>query len=117
MYTYNHMEHRLHLKLAQEIAEIISSRDVITVIKNRLLNQPEKSFVLDFSSVAFTSRSAAHEFILLEEDLKSHKKQVALVHMNKDVQAMFSTVRHHRIATQKLDFVLPQVMDINVLAA
>lgn len=111
------MEHKFHLKLAQEIAEIISSRDVIAVIKNRLLDQPEKAFVLDFSSVAFISRSAAHEFILLEEDLKSHKKQIEFIHMNSDVQAMFNTVRHHRIAIQKTDFVLPQVMDINVLAA
>lgn len=110
------MKHTFRLKLREEIAEIISSRDVITQIKNRFLNQIEESFILDFSSVAFISRSAAHEFILLEENLKSHKKQIEFINMNKDVQAMFNTVRHHRIAIQKSDFVLPQVMDINFLA-
>jgi len=111
------MKHTLHLKLAEEIAEIISSRNVIAQIKNRLLSQSEDLCVLDFSSVVFISRSAAHELILLEEDLKSHKKQIEFVHMNNDVQAMLNTVRQHRIALQKSDFVLPQVMDINFLAA
>lgn len=108
------MEPTIRVKLASEIAEVISSRDVLALLKDRLLKSKSDHIELDFSDVEFISRSAAHELLLLKESISS-VKEINFANMNREVEVMLNTVRHHRIAANKSTFVLPKVMDINVL--
>lgn len=110
------MNNTLTIKLAQEIAEIISSRDVVLKVKQQIVASKAERVVLDFSKVEFISRSAAHEFILLSESLVN-QHPVTFIDMNESVRTMLQTVRNHRVAPQKIEVPLLQAVDINVVFA
>lgn len=110
------MNNTLTIKLAQDIAQIISSRDVVLQVKQQIVTSQAEQVVLDFSKVEFISRSAAHEFILLSESLVD-QHSVTFVDMNESVRTMLQTVRDHRVAPQKVEVPLLQAVDINAVFA
>lgn len=82
--------------IAQQIAEIISSRDFVRdVIKREITKNKHKIINLDFSNVEFVSRSAAHEFISLQSELKNkffNQKYINFINTNDNVKNMLRIV-------------------------
>ena len=103
------------IQIAKLLAPIISSRDIIAVLKKKIITAKSSLIELDFSSVEFISRSAAHELILMKEDLRN-KKEISIVNANDAVTQMLRIVAANRIApkTQKPKF-NPKRVDIKFL--
>lgn len=104
------------IKMAQVLASIIGSRDVVDLLKSRILKSDTKSVVLDFKEVQFISRSAAHELLLIKEELRQKNKEFSFENMNPDVSKMLRIVAMNRAVpnTKQPDF-NPQKADINSL--
>jgi len=107
------------IKIADFIAPVISSRDVTDIIKNAILKTNSSITEIDFSNVEFISRSAAHAFILMKEDLQRRffkKRKIIFINTNKDVSEMLRIIAANRVAPlSKPDFQAEKV-DIATLA-
>lgn len=103
------------IQIAKLLAPIISSRDIIAVLKKKIIAAKSSLIELDFSDVEFISRSAAHELILMKEDLRN-KKEITIANANEAVIQMLRIVAANRIApkTQKPKF-NPKRVDIKFL--
>lgn len=88
------------INAAKIIAPIIGSRDSIDRLRKAVINAKSKLVDLDFKDVEFISRSAAHELLIMKEDLRRRllrqKKEVAYTNTNKDVTEMFRIVAANR---------------------
>ena len=92
------------IDVANRIASIVSSRDVINNLKNEISKLRPKIVLLDFSNVQFVSRSAAHELLSLKEDLKRKvfkKKKVEFINTNEDVKKMLRIVAMNKAVPEK----------------
>jgi len=82
--------------LAKRIAEIISSRDLVReIIKKEILKNKNKIINLDFSDIEFVSRSAAHELISLQNEMKNkffNQKHINFINTNSSVANMLRIV-------------------------
>ncbi|HLC70060.1 MAG TPA: STAS domain-containing protein [Patescibacteria group bacterium] len=88
------------LKLAEILAPIISSRDLIESLEKIVLKTDSKAVDLDFTNIEFISRSAAHALLLLKEKLDRkawNKKDVSFVNANKEVKEMLRVVAANRV--------------------
>lgn len=107
------------VNVAELLATIISSRDIVEVLGADIKKADTKSVVLDFANVKFISRSAAHSLLLLKDKLKNkflYKKDVSFVNAKKDVLDMLRIVAANRAYPKnvKPEF-NPQKIDINSL--
>lgn len=88
------------INAAKIIAPIIGSRDSIDRLRKAVINAKSKLVDLDFKDVEFISRSAAHELLIMKEDLRRRllrqKKEVVYTNTNKDVTEMFRIVAANR---------------------
>lgn len=102
--------------LEKEIASIISSRDIFSIIESKIEKENSDSVNLDFSNVDFVSRSAAHELILLQERYKLKNVFVSFINTNKDVREMIRVVASNRVLpnTKEIEF-NPQIVNIKEL--
>lgn len=92
------------IDIAETIAPIISSRDIISILKNDIAKMRTEKIDLDFSKVDFVSRSASHELLSLKEELKRKtfkSKEVNFVNANDDVKKMFRTVAANKAIPEK----------------
>lgn len=88
------MTNTKYIDLSREIAEIISSRDVILNLQSIVNSLKEDSVVLNFANVDFISRSAAHQFLLLQESMD--RKNIQFENLNESVAQMFAVVSQSR---------------------
>lgn len=104
------------INAARVLAPIISSRDVIDLLKERVLKADTKSVVLDFRNVEFISRSAAHELLVIQEELRRKNRELDFINTNKDVAEMLRVVAANRALpkSEKPQFT-PERTDINTL--
>lgn len=104
------------INVAKTLATIISSRDVIDLLKSMILSSESASVVLDFKDVEFISRSAAHELLLIKEAVRSNKKELSFENPNKDIAEMLRVVAANRAMpkSDRPDF-KPEKTDINSL--
>gem|GEM_PF-1190237 len=84
------------IKVAKVLATIIGSRDVIDLLKPLILQSENKSVFLDFQDVEFISRSAAHELLLIKEEMRTKNKELFFESTNKDITAMLRVVAANR---------------------
>ena len=94
----------INIKIADKIAPIVSSRDIIVKLKNDISKLKAKEVSLDFTDVNFVSRSAAHELLITKEELKRktlRKKNIIFINTNNDVKEMIRTVASNRAIPQK----------------
>lgn len=97
-------EQKSTIKMAEAIATILSSRDLIDNFKNVILKADAKAVDLDFAEVEFISRSAAHALLIMKEDLRRkllNKKEVNFINANKDVENMLRIVAANRALPKK----------------
>ena len=104
------------IRMIQALASIISSRDVIDLLKSQILKSDIKSVVLDFTDVQFISRSAAHELLLVKEELRHKNKELSFENTNQDVTEMLRIVAANRaLPNAKQPEFKPEKTDINSL--
>lgn len=87
------------INMADLLAPIISSRDLLERLRNRVKKAETSSVDLDFSEVEFISRSAAHELLSMKEDFKRsffNKKELSFVNTDNDVSEMLRIVASNR---------------------
>ncbi len=91
----------IKINVAEKIAPILGSRDVIQVL-DRLIKEAKNNLVeLDFAKVDFISRSAAHELISLKEKLARQSKTISFVNTSQDVAKMLRIVAANRALPPK----------------
>ena len=86
---------RITIKIAEDFASILGSRDVVSELRKRVIKSPAEKISLDFQSVQFVSRSAAYGLLKLKEELFYHKqgqKEIEFINTNKEISQMLRTV-------------------------
>jgi len=92
-------EAKTTIKIAENIASIISSRDIADILENAISKHKSKKLDLDFSNVEFISRSAAHALLSMKEDLQRRvikKKEISFINTNEEVEKMFRIIAANR---------------------
>ena len=115
----NKSQNSTTIKVSELLAPIISSRDVVDVLEDKVKKTDTESVVFDFSNVKFISRSAAHALALLKERFESrvsNKKSLSFVNANSDVVEMLHIVAANKIypKNKKPEF-NPEKIDISSL--
>lgn len=115
----NKSQNSTTIKVNELLAPIISSRDVVDVLEDKIKKTDTESVVLDFSNIKFISRSAAHAIVLLKERVESrvsNRKSLSFVNANSDVVEMLRIVAANKIypKNKKPEF-NPEKIDINSL--
>lgn len=112
-------ESKKTIDLAEIIAPVISSRDVIEDLEKVVLKTDARSVDLNFAKVEFVSRSAAHALLKIKENLQRrilNKKVIFFTNTNKDVAEMLRIVAPHKVAPRKSVKVFKaERIDINTL--
>ena len=107
------------LEIAREISEIISSRDISHVLKQRIEAADSYRVNLDFNKVQFVSRSAAHQLISLQRSLAELEQPILLNFKNtsENVTTMLRAVAANSVVpkTSKLEQILPQKITLSEL--
>lgn len=104
------------IEVAKFLASNIGSRDIVDVLQDQILNSNSSLVILDFKNVNFVSRSAAHEFLLIQEKLRQEHKEIIFNNLNNDISEMIRVVAANRAApkSNKSEF-NPEKTDINTL--
>lgn len=110
-------EHKSTIKMAEALATIISSRDLIDNLKIAILKADAKLVDLDFSEVEFVSRSAAHALLVMKEDLRNNKKEAYFINANENVENMLRTVAANRALPKKKPDFHAERVDIKSFAS
>lgn len=84
------------IKIAEVLAPIMSSRDVVDNLLAPIRKADIQSVVLDFTDVDFISRSAAHELLLLQEEFHQKRRELSFENTNSDISQMIRTVAANR---------------------
>ncbi|MDP2655977.1 MAG: hypothetical protein Q8P11_00200 [bacterium] len=88
------------IKIAEVIASVVSSRDIVDSLEAIIKKTHATTVELDFCDVVFVSRSAAHEFLLLQKKLS---QTVLFVNTNEDVTTMLRVVAANRAVPKNVD--------------
>lgn len=90
---------------------MLSSRDVISIIKQRIQETTDRRVVLDFSNISFISRSAAHELLQLKDQHNKfwNFKKVSYQNISPEVNQMFAIVEKQKNSKRKLNTEIPEV--------
>lgn len=107
-------ENKKTIKIAQIIAPIISSRDLLDNLLVKIINETNSDAIdFDFANVEFVSRSAAHTLLLIQEKFKE-KTDITFINTSKDVKEMIRIVAANRVLPKenKPEFIAEKV-DIN----
>lgn len=104
--------------MATLIAPVIHSRDAVELVRNVIeKTDAVTSVVLDFNEVEFISRSAAHELLVLKENLKQAKNtDIVFTNTNKDVNGMLRIVAANRAVPKHTIVSLPLIERTNIQA-
>ena len=86
----------ISINIANLLAPIISSRDIIAILEKSIKKTDSRSVNLDFIKVKFISRSAAHALLLMKERLQA-KKELSFINTNEDITNMLRIVAANRI--------------------
>lgn len=91
------------INIAEIIAPIVSSRDLIMNLKKEIFQCQNYEIYLDFFQVEFISRSAAHALLTLKEDLarQINKKEISFINVNEEVSKMLRLIAANRALPRK----------------
>jgi anti-anti-sigma regulatory factor len=95
---------REKIDISTVLARIISSRDVVDVLKEKIKVIQAEQIDLDFSEVEFVSRSAAHALLELKEFFRnslSKPKEIFFEKTNSDVTDMLRVVAANKAVPRK----------------
>jgi len=109
---------REKIDIASVLARIISSRDVVATLKEKINNINADQIDLDFSNVEFISRSAAHELLELKEKFKNDlisPKEIFFDKANSDVVDMLRIVAANKAVPKEKEEVKLKKISIRAL--
>ena len=110
-----HQNQQKTLDMATLIASVIHSRDAVKLVQDAIEKTDVMSVSLDFANVEFISRSAAHELLVLKENLKQTKnRDIVFTNTNKDVNDMLRVVAANRAVPKHRMISLPQMERTNI---
>ncbi len=89
-------EQKTIIQIEKILAPIIGSRDVIDSLREIILKADTTSVVLNFKNVEFISRSAAHELLLLQQEMHHKGKELSFEDANSDITAMLRVIAANR---------------------
>lgn len=92
------------INVSKLLAPIISSRDVASILEDKIKKTDTESVLLDFSNIKFISRSAAHSLLLLKEKFESktsNKKEVSFINADNDIAEMLRVIAANRALPKK----------------
>jgi anti-anti-sigma regulatory factor len=92
------------INVSKLLAPIISSRDVASVLEDKIKKTDTESVLLDFTNIKFISRSATHSLLLLKEKFESktsNRKEVSFINANNDIAEMFRVIAANRALPKK----------------
>ena len=79
-----------------------SSRDVTDTFRKTINQKPSVNLVeLDFAEVTFISRSAAHQLLVIKEELRLDNHEITFTHTNDEVTEMLRIVAANRAIPKK----------------
>ena len=90
---------KITINVAEILAPVIGSRDVIVVLEKAISQAESQSVDLNFAKVEFVSRSAAHALLVMKEDLQRKflkKRFINFVNTNDEVKEMFRIIAANR---------------------
>lgn len=96
----NKIQNSTTININKLLAPIISSRDVVNVLEDKIKKTDKESVILDFSNVKFISRSATHALTLLKEKVESrssNRKSLFFINADHDIIEMFRIVAANKI--------------------
>ena len=85
------------------IAPMIGSRDVVHALKDVIDQVNVSAFDMDFADVAFVSRSAAHEFLVLKDEMKKKNIDLQFINAKNEVAEMLRIVAANRAVPRLKD--------------
>ncbi len=99
------MNNNTIINVAAVVAPVLASRDVISTLKREIEKSVAVQVALDFATVQFVSRSAAHELLRLKESLaaQDNQKTVEFMNANDEVVQMLRTVASNRAVPKHKD--------------
>ena len=100
----NKSQKSITIKLNKLLAPIISSRDIATILEDKIKKTDTESVLLDFTNIKFISRSATHSLLLLKAKLESkvsNRKEISFANANNDITEMFRVVAANRALPKK----------------
>ena len=92
------------INIAEIIAPIISSRDIINCLEKFIKKASTNNVALDFADVQFISRSAAHQMLIFKENLANksvNKKIISFINASDNVADMLRLVAASRALPRK----------------
>ena len=90
------------IKVADILAPILSSRDITDTLRETISQKTSLTLVeLDFSDVKFISRSAAHQLLVIKEELRLNERDIAFTNTNDEVTEMLRIVAANRAIPKK----------------
>jgi len=92
------------INVSKLLAPIISSRDIASILEDKIKTTDTESVLLDFTNIKFISRSAAHSLLLLKAKLESkisNRKEISFTNADNDVAEMFRVVAANRALPKK----------------
>ena len=97
---------KLTIDVANRIAPTLGSRDVVDIFRSWVAKSKANAIDIDFSGVDFISRSAAHELLIIKDELEKKNRKVEFINANQDVFAMIRTIAANMILPRerKIDF-------------
>jgi len=99
------------IDVAKNLAEVVASRDITDILKPLIENTDTRLVDLDFKNTSAISRSAAHELLLIKEDLAraiAWKKEISFINTNKDIESMLRVIAANR-ALPKTEKATPKI--------
>jgi len=111
-------EAKTTIQVAIVLAKIVGSRDLADTLKEVILKAKTRLVNLDFSEVDFISRSAAHELLLIKEDLNRkilNKKEVNFINTKHDVTEMIRVVAANKAVPKNRPTFKAEKININSL--
>jgi hypothetical protein len=86
------------IRLADEVSRMVNSRDVLRCVSEADLRNAKDVTALnfDFSGVSFLSRSAAHELLKIQDEMRSKSIEVDFSNTEHEVADMIRMVAANR---------------------
>jgi len=91
------------IRLFTAIAPMIGSRDVVSALRESIRQMAASTVDLDFADIAFISRSAAHEFLVLKDELKKRNIDLQFINAENEVAEMLRVVAANRTVPRAKD--------------
>jgi len=111
------MNNEITINLDRFFSSVVSSRDSVNELFSFLEKLPNHAILLDFSSIIFVSRSAAHELLKMKNQFEyEFNKIISFVQLNKNIEEMIRLVAANMaIPNRKNQVFNPQKVDFRDL--